>query len=1181
MVKDINRLITIILLLVCSFGASLCRAQNAANANGETRAIVDDSSSQPSDQAAQDTASDTEDTEKPAESLTLEQLESTRKAVAESDDLAEDVKKGILNVYDKAIADYKLAQELNAAAESFIKRKEKIPDDLRKFKDLLEQDNLAPLEAGPNATIPTLEQKLNEASTALEQARRNMTELENEPQRRLDRIAKIPEESSNAQQQLTQVNEKLQATVSEANDTPQSIANRLLWRAQKIRYENRLKHNKMEQAFYDSAGELLNLQRAYTVRQVNLLEKRVKELQELITAVRKKEAAEAVKKAQAARAETATTQAHPLRQQLAKENEDLAREQSELVDKIAALTKEATSIEKTLNMLNTDYNEIQDLVEDAGGITDVLGVHLLSQRNKLPNLSRHQQSLRQRADDITMAQFKGKEYNRRWRDLIDLNEKSNSILDGYQPPLPDAQRDELQSEVMQLLVNRRDLLNTLVTYWADYSRELARLDTQERELVERTREFKQFINTHILWIKSSDPIWKMPLRTTLEGSRWLLLPENWQQMARSLQKDSVESPGYYVGIFIIFIVLSYYNKRMYKGVVHCSERVRHVYTDSFLHTLNTLILSILLSLRWGLLFLLLGLRISRLSDPTSFTPAMGAGLQCLGGVLLALGLVDRFFLEKGLIKKHFNIESPKASFFSRWLHWYLLLTLPFWLLSSIMQAQQENTEWNEWPGRMAFMAAMIITTILIMTLLHPGGPLLKVYMERHRGGWWERLKYIWYPLAGLIPIIFFGMAGLGYFYGSWYLFHKLIVSLIFAAVIFIIYAMAVRWSIVTQTLLQLKEERRKKLEALKADKEQTEKGADDQRPETTPEPEFSAGLPPGEEQANAIITISRQTLRLLRAVIVLTLFFGLWIIWNDVLPALGGLDAIQLWESSDAQGVVSYITLANIVLILVILIMTIIITRNLPGLLEIAILQRLPLDTGARFAITTISSYIIVTIGIIMIFGELGVGWSKVQWLVAAISVGLGFGLQEIFANFISGLLILFEQPIRVGDIVTIDNVSGVVSRISIRATTITDWDRKEYLVPNKEFITGRLLNWTLTNKINRIVINVGVSYGADVEKALRTLKEVVESHPLIIDDPQPLYTFEGFGDSTLNLVVRCYLPDLDKRLITISELHTSILHAFRKKDIEIAFPQQDIHIRSVEADFPLNLKRNLKNDAE
>ena len=150
---------------------------------------------------------------------------------------------------------------------------------------------------------------------------------------------------------------------------------------------------------------------------------------------------------------------------------------------------------------------------------------------------------------------------------------------------------------------------------------------------------------------------------------------------------------------------------------------------------------------------------------------------------------------------------------------------------------------------------------------------------------------------------------------------------------------------------------------------------------------------------------------------------------------------------------------------------------------------------------------------------------------VAALGVGLGFGLQEIFANFISGLIILFERPIRVGDLVTVGEFSGRVTRIRIRATTILNFERRELIIPNKEFITGRVINWTLTDPINRIEVAVGVAYKTDPERVMNVLLEVAKSNPNVMADPAPVVVFEGFGDSSVNFRLFAYVSNYDNRL--------------------------------------------------
>jgi potassium efflux system protein len=292
--------------------------------------------------------------------------------------------------------------------------------------------------------------------------------------------------------------------------------------------------------------------------------------------------------------------------------------------------------------------------------------------------------------------------------------------------------------------------------------------------------------------------------------------------------------------------------------------------------------------------------------------------------------------------------------------------------------------------------------------------------------------------------------------------------------------------------------------------------------------------------------------------------------WASVLPAVQFLDSFTLWPSEVGENreVIQWVTLGGLLKALPIILLTFVAVRNVPGLLEYALLQKLPLENAARYAITTLSSYAMLMAGVLLTAHTLGLHWESIQWLVAALGVGLGFGLQEIFANFISGIILLFEQPIRVGDVVTIDGTTGAVSKIRMRATTVVNWDRQELIIPNKDLITGRVINWTLSDSTNRIVLNVGIAYGSDTRAACGLLESICREHENVADDPAPIISFEGFGDSTLNLVVRCYLRSLDVRLQTIHDMHTNINDRFSQAGIEIAFPQRDLHIRSLPAGF-------------
>ncbi|MGK0484277.1 MAG: potassium efflux system protein, partial [Planctomycetota bacterium] len=253
------------------------------------------------------------------------------------------------------------------------------------------------------------------------------------------------------------------------------------------------------------------------------------------------------------------------------------------------------------------------------------------------------------------------------------------------------------------------------------------------------------------------------------------------------------------------------------------------------------------------------------------------------------------------------------------------------------------------------------------------------------------------------------------------------------------------------------------------------------------------------------------------------------------LPASGGGDSAE-------PVLLKTLTLGDVLLALIFLALTNVAVRNLPALLELALLQRLPLDSGARYAITTILRYLILVVGVTAVSGAVGIGWRQVQWLAAALTFGLAFGLQEIFANFVSGLIILIERPVRVGDIVTVGGTEGRVTQLRMRATTILDWDRREYLIPNKEFITSSVINWTLTDPVTRVIITVGVAYGSDTDLARQRLLEAARENKLDFD-------------------LRVFIANRDLWPIVIDGLHSAIDKKFREAGIEIAFPQRDVHV--------------------
>lgn len=253
------------------------------------------------------------------------------------------------------------------------------------------------------------------------------------------------------------------------------------------------------------------------------------------------------------------------------------------------------------------------------------------------------------------------------------------------------------------------------------------------------------------------------------------------------------------------------------------------------------------------------------------------------------------------------------------------------------------------------------------------------------------------------------------------------------------------------------------------------------------------------------------------------------------------------------------------------------VTRWMKGRLNSKWLARTRMEHSAREALVTTFGYVAVAISIILALSIAGIKFTNLAIIAGALSVGIGFGLQNVVNNFISGLIMLVERPVRTGDWIIVGGTEGYVKRISIRTTTIQTFDRAEVIVPNSDLISGQVTNWTLRNQWGRIKVPVGVAYGSDTALVRDTLLEIVNGHEDFVRGnpnlPDPNVLFIGFGDSSLNFEVRGIVRKIDRRLTVISDINFAIDAAFRDKGIEIPFPQRDINFRG-----PLQVDDGRKN---
>ena len=1155
----------------------------------------------------------------PGEQLTSEVVDARRKEVAESTDLSDEVKKKADDHLKVASEGLKRISDLAAAAAQFkVDTDEvltRVADRKRRLTDL---QTLKP-ELPKLATLAEFEQERSKRDVQLTELKTVLAQIEGEPTARANRRKEIRGLLLSATQRAAEFEKQLvspppadepvlltQARLTELR------ARRLLIDAEQPALQNELTNYDAE-----DAADFVRLERDVRTQEVALVEAELKLIDEEIARRRADENAAALK-----RARDEAIDAEPLLQ----EDADLNKEMAEKAVKLSVPIDEARArLEATkirLDGVQKQFAEIQKKVDNIG-LSDAIGGLLRRQRSELPNVLKRQANVRNRREQIEDAQYELFEADDQRARLANRDPFVAEILSKAARGISEVEIARLETAARDVFDRRAEYLDQLIRSSNTYLDTLFELDQTEQLLIAETNRYITYIDERVLWIRSNKPLYS---RFELDTSDQAFFePSGWVATGEKLVEDASENFILHAVALLVFLALILLRPKFRRELNDAGALGRRGNCTSFEPTWHATWCTVLMSVTWPGVMWFLGDRLSIASSGATFSLAVGSGLTATAWCYLPLELLRRICRVGGLADNHFDWPDSSIRLFRSTLPGLTMFGLPlvFFTTTLYMSDLEHGLDVLE---RTGFVAAALVLAVFLRRVLRPDTGVLCELLVTHPTGWLVRTKWLWYWGSVLAPLSLAGLTVAGFYYTAQQLSWRLFAMIVLVLALQLVRALLQRLLIVQRRKLSIEHAKQRRLE-LMAKKEAAEhaaaaikaaEAASNQHAEESKQagststtkhitsessavaaPATPTMIVPPEELRADVEASTEQSRRLLSIAVVTTSLVGVWLIWVDALPALRILDQWQLWAttievsaedvglasspmpgmnagpSSTASAaasvkqelvtVVRYVTPRDIGLALLLVMLTVACARNIPGLMEMWILQRLPLDQSVRYAVTTLTSYLIILLGVILSFNAISVGWSKVQWLATALTFGLAFGLQEIFANFVAGLILLFERPIRIGDVVTVDEISGVVSRIRIRATTITNWDRKEYVIPNKEFITGRMLNWTLSDKVNRVVINVGIAYGSDVEKAKSLLLQVCADHPLILNDPAPRATFEGFGDNTLNFVVRTYLPDLDNRLSVIDALHTNIDRVFREAKIEIAFPQRDLHLRSVD----------------
>ena len=726
----------------------------------------------------------------------------------------------------------------------------------------------------------------------------------------------------------------------------------------------------------------------------------------------------------------------------------------------------------------------------------------------------------------------------------------------------------IHNELSILLNAQRKSAEELYTLNGRYLLVLAGLGETEERITLAVRQSLQLAADELLWIPSMPPISTGNLGHYRNTLQLLVSGEVWSASLQSAFEAFSLNSWINWGLMAILIALIYFRPRLRRALVELSEKVQRVRTDAFRHSMVALVISVALAAVWPFALALIGWLVRSGPGSGYMSVAVGHALIVAGRLLFAFSLARWIFQPRGL-SRHFRWPETVCNACLTELRWFA----PLFVFTGALVAFSKEAGIEDVSlalGRPALMVGWILTVVLFWRLLGPASALNAYLREAETQTLLNRWRFGWVSILLLVPFLLALSSAIGYQYAAVRLSSVFLDTLMLLTGLLLLRDLLMRWFYVA--------ERRMRLESLLRRREETR--LERERLGETEESEGNEVGAAGIEIEEIEIDyrqLGEQGRAFIRVGVIFGMLLGLWAMWGNLVPAISVLDRVELPFSHtlvvDGLERQVAVTLTDLARVLLILALAFFASKNLAGLLSFTILRPLRFDAGASYAIVTLCQYVLIAAAVIYAFSNIGFEWSKLQWLVAALGVGLGFGLQEIVANFVSGIILLLERPVRVGDIVTVGDADGYVARIRIRATTIVTWEGKELVVPNKEFITQRVLNWTLSNSQMRLYLTVGVAYGSDIRLARELVLEALDEAEYLLKDPSPIVTFGSFGDNALNLEIRCYLPDFDHWHATRTEIHNAIYEKFAKAGITIAFPQRDVHL-DVKGPLDVKLRR-------
>tara|TARA_R110001599_G_scaffold353881_1_gene602088 strand:- start:78380 stop:81703 length:3324 start_codon:yes stop_codon:yes gene_type:complete len=997
----------------------------------------------------------------------------------------------------------------------------------------LVERHVAPPDQAVSKSLPELEQQVQISRAELAASRSNLddirTAINSMPQRAAEIRARLAELGS----LIPDLQSSLAFLPEDDNADRLDEANRWLAQARSasaLAEEAALDEELLSQPM---RLQLLTAKQDRATQDIKQLERHLSAMEQRANSLRQGEASQAQVEAQ--KVLVGAQGKHALVQQLADDNAELSGSFAQTGEALERAREREQIVSERAELLETALKAIERKVNILG-MNAAVGHVLREQQAQLPREREQKNEIEEVNQNVALGSVRQLELEDERRQLFDTSEYVDKLI----VQLDSETQTLVRPDLLELAHNRRDLVRQALDLENLYIDALTNLEIDLQSYTKAINDYRHFIQERLLWIPSRDPfsLFRADGLPTQLGE--IFVAARWAREASLLPGELLRQPVVVVALALV-LLLVYRSRNIRARIIRSGREVGYVRTDKYSNTLEALFFSGILSVKWPLLMWAIGQLFEMQETESALAVALHTALGRGALYFWGLEFLRVVMMPRGLVASHFRWPAQRTTQIYEQLRVLLRTFLP----SAILVFFSISLYPREIGGPLGALAVIFVllsmayffryipsymddkVSMLLTDRVSSGGSTLGRFM---------RQVLIWVPVVTTIAVIF------GYIYTA-ILFSLLLAKTAAAcAGVFLLNELAMRWLRMTRRRMVA----RARAESAQTSAEEGELSPEDEALENDPE------------------LLSDEGTKLISLLTLLGLLGAILAIWAEVVPAFGILDSVHLWHrygQVDGREVPISVTLADVALALGIAVLGWVALRRIPGLLEILLRQKIGVRAASAYAVTRVFQYGVTGALVVGVLSSMGGSWSQIQWAVAALSVGIGFGLQEIVANFISGLIILFEQPIRVGDVVTVGNTSGRVTKIRIRATTIRDFDRRELLVPNKEFITQQLLNWSLSDQVTRSTVAVGVAYGTDLDEAIAIVREAAHQHPVIVSDPEPVVTFEEFGDNSLLIRVRFFLDQLDTRLVTSSELMLDINRRLNAAGIVVAFPQRDVHL--------------------